>query len=207
MARLALTDRLLRTALVVLCLLGLAFLAADLPRGIEPGAIPSLLMLVAFLGVVTWVGVRADRLRWLRRRSSDPGSFAGRLAAAASLYRRLPRREMAAVFGFAIAENLAAVMGLLFLAAALEIDVAWITLGWIRSVVQAVTSLPVSISGLGVREGGMIVLLEPYGISGARAVALSFLMFGRGLLLGTVGGLLEARDHLTSGNRTHRDDR
>jgi uncharacterized membrane protein YbhN (UPF0104 family) len=193
--------------LVVLCVLGLAFLAADLPQGVEPGAIPSLLVLVAFLGVLTWVGVRADRLRWLQRRSSDSGSFAGRLAAATGLYRRLPRRKMAAVFGFAIAENIAAVLGVLFLAAALEIDVAWITLGWIRSVVQAVTSLPLSISGLGVREGGMIMLLEPYGISGARAVALSFLMLGRGLLLGMVGGLLEARDHLASGKTARHVDR
>ena len=193
--------------LVVMCLMGLAFLAADLPRGVEPGAIPSLLVLLAFLVVVTWVGVRADRLRWLRRRSSDAESFAGRLAAATSLYRRLPRRKVVAVFAFATAENIAGVLGVLFLAASLEIDVGWITLGWIRSVVQAVTSLPLSISGLGVREGGMIVLLEPHGISGAKAVALSFLMLGRSLLLGAVGGLLEARDQFASGNSARRNDR
>jgi uncharacterized protein (TIRG00374 family) len=193
--------------LVVLCLMGLVFLLADLPRGVERGSILSLLVLLTFLVVVTWIGFRADRLRWLRRRSSDTGSFAGRLAAATGLYRRLPRRKLAAVFAVATAEHTAGVFSLLFLAASLEVDVPWITLGWIRSVVQAVTSLPLSISGLGVREGGMIVLLEPYGVSGTQAVALSFLMLGRSLLQGAVGGLLEARDLRISRNPALPNDR
>jgi uncharacterized membrane protein YbhN (UPF0104 family) len=191
--------------LTVLCLMGLGFLLADLPRGVERGSIPSLVVLLAFLAVVIWVGLRADRIRWLRRRAASGEGFAGRLAAAAGLYRRMPRRRLAAVFAISTLENLAGLAGLLLLAASLEIEIAWITLGWIRSVVQAVTNLPLSISGLGVREGGMIVLLEPYGVSGAKAVALSFLMLARSLLLGAVGGLLEARDLVVSEAGAGRD--
>jgi len=60
-----------------------------------------------------------------------------------------------------------------------------------------VTNLPISISGLGVREGGLIMLLEPFGVSGATAVALSFLMLARSLLLGAIGATLEIQSALT----------
>ena len=72
------------------------------------------------------------------------------------------------------------------------------SIGWIRAVVQAVTNLPISISGFGLREGGLILLLEPFGVAGATAVALSFLMFGRGLLLGAIGAALEIQSALTA---------
>jgi uncharacterized protein (TIRG00374 family) len=191
--------------IIVLCLMGMVFLVADLPRGVHRGSIVSLLVLLVFLVVLTWIGTRADRLRWLRRKASDEDGFARRLASAAGLYRRLPRRRLGSAFAVATGENLAGVVVVLLLAASLEIHASWITLGWIRSVVQAVTALPLSISGLGIREGGMLLLLEPYGVSGAQAVALSFLMLGRTLLLGAVGGLLEAWDSLISKPTTRRD--
>lgn len=188
--------------LTVLCLMGLGFLLADLPRGVERGSIASLVVMLVFLAVVVWIGLRADRIRWLRRRASSTAGFASRLAAAAGSYRRLPRHKLAAVFAISTAENLVGLAGLMALAVSLDIEIAWITLGWVRSVVQAVTNLPLSISGLGIREGGMIVLLEPYGVSGVKAVALSFLMLARSLLLGAVGALLEARDLVVSETTT-----
>ena len=60
-----------------------------------------------------------------------------------------------------------------------------------------VLNLPISISGLGVRVGGLIILLDPFRLTDAAAVALSFLLLGRSLLLGVLGALLELRagDH------------
>ena len=64
--------------------------------------------------------------------------------------------------------------------------------------------LPLSFSGFGIREGGLILLLSPYGIPGAMAVALSFLLYLCRILVGVAGGLLEAKNVLLArgGGRT-----
>jgi hypothetical protein len=56
--------------------------------------------------------------------------------------------------------------------------------------------LPLSIGGVGVREGGMILLLRPYWVTPERAVALAFLLLGRDLIGISVGGWLELRPWL-----------
>jgi hypothetical protein len=54
--------------------------------------------------------------------------------------------------------------------------------------------IPISISGLGVREGALLFLLKPYGVWGEEALALSLIIFGiTVLLIGAIGGLLEGR--------------
>jgi hypothetical protein len=82
------------------------------------------------------------------------------------------------------------------LALGLHIDIHLIIVGWVRSLINIATMVPISFSGLGIREGGLIVLLKPYGVSGSEAVALSFLIYLGNLFLGFIGGLLEARKFL-----------
>ena len=87
-----------------------------------------------------------------------------------------------------------------FLAISLNIDISIINIGWVRSVINLLTTLPISFSGLGLREGGFIVLLKTYGVSGANAVTLSFLVFATTLFIGGIGGVLEAKN-LLSGSK------
>ena len=61
-----------------------------------------------------------------------------------------------------------------------------------------VLMLPISWSGLGVREGSLILLLRPYGVAPEDAVALSLLVFLRGTLGAICGGLLQARSFFLS---------
>ena len=76
-------------------------------------------------------------------------------------------------------------------------------IGWVRSVVLLIGMLPVALAGFGVREGSLIAALQPYGVTAAQAVALSFLLFGRDLLSAAVGGLAEARSFLRRPGRSH----
>jgi len=78
-------------------------------------------------------------------------------------------------------------------AQALGMIVDFSTIGWIRSLMNIVIMLPISFAGLGVREASYAVLLEPYGIPGSQAVALSLFAFVVHLALAVVGGLLEIR--------------
>jgi hypothetical protein len=52
------------------------------------------------------------------------------------------------------------------------------------------TLLPVSVGGMGVREGGMILFLAPLGIDSASALALAFLLFAVGAAVSLIGGCL-----------------
>ena len=77
----------------------------------------------------------------------------------------------------------------------LGLNVSLISLIWIRSLSLLIGMVPISFSGLGVRDGTLIYLLDPYGVPASSAVSLSFLLFGRMALAGALGGLLEARHH------------
>jgi uncharacterized membrane protein YbhN (UPF0104 family) len=59
--------------------------------------------------------------------------------------------------------------------------------------------LPISISGVGVREGGLAMLLAPSGVSSEQAVAIGLLWFLTTILSGLVGGALFMLDR----NPTH----
>jgi hypothetical protein len=87
---------------------------------------------------------------------------------------------------------------ILFLAHAVSAELTFVQIGWLRSAVVLVQLLPVSFSGLGVREGAIVLLLQPYGIEGALAVSLSLLLFGKNLFIGAIGGFLEVQSLIVS---------
>jgi len=182
--------------LAVLAALGVLFLILDVGAAYGP------VVLVGFVPLVLLVGLPAIA-RWplwrsLGRRVGD--NFLGQVLRAIGQYRHLSARQAAALTGLAALENLLGVAVVLLLAASIGVDVSFLALGWMRSVVQLLDALPLSILGLGVREASLLVLLEPYGIAGERALALAFLLLGRTLFLGLVGGLLEGIRVLAPGS-------
>ncbi|HET7585735.1 MAG TPA: lysylphosphatidylglycerol synthase transmembrane domain-containing protein [Gemmatimonadaceae bacterium] len=56
--------------------------------------------------------------------------------------------------------------------------------------VNVVAMLPITFSGIGVREGAWVVLLAPLGVSGADAVAFGVLYFLCYTIVGGIGGLI-----------------
>ena len=64
---------------------------------------------------------------------------------------------------------------------------------WARACYTLVLLLPITFAGLGAREGVLILLLQPYGVTGADAVALSFIQLGGTLILAILGGMYEFR--------------
>jgi uncharacterized protein (TIRG00374 family) len=79
------------------------------------------------------------------------------------------------------------------LAASLNLNLSLISVGWLRSAVILTTMIPISISGIGLREGAMMILLQYYGLTGDQAIAYSLLVFTTTVLAaGLLGGLFEA---------------
>ena len=98
----------------------------------------------------------------------------------------------AAVFAFA-AGLLTGIFSGLFLAWALGIEINFLNMGWIQAVVLLATQLPFAVAGgLGIREVTLVALLGTFGVSADLSLALSFLIFVRSILIGLLGGLIEA---------------
>jgi hypothetical protein len=79
-------------------------------------------------------------------------------------------------------------------ALSLKIQIPFNVFIWIVPIVSIVQSLPISISGIGVREGAFIFFLAQYEVPTSQALALSLIIFGIMIIGSLVGGLIELRD-------------
>jgi hypothetical protein len=75
----------------------------------------------------------------------------------------------------------------------LRISVSIIDWCWIFGVVTIILFFPISIGGIGVREGSFIGILGFMGVTSEKAIALSFSIFSLELLLGILGGILDCK--------------
>lgn len=184
-------ERLVAT--LTLCLVGIAFWLADPPARwpalvLMLGALAALLVLHAALFATTPLVARLrDSLgrRWPDRLTS--------LREALRQSRDLPRSIVVQMFALGILTHGLGVIAYGLVAGALDLDLSLATIAWTRSAAVLIAILPISVAGLGVREGAMVVLLAPYGITAADALTYALLAFATTILaVGLVGGLLEA---------------
>jgi len=77
-----------------------------------------------------------------------------------------------------------------FYARALGIPLGWGSLVIVVPAVLIVTSLPISVNGIGVREGSFVVLLGLMGVRPEQAFALSIMSYSGNLYLSLIGGAI-----------------
>lgn len=77
------------------------------------------------------------------------------------------------------------------IAKALKISVPLSFFFGIMPIVYISTILPVSLGGLGVREGILVYLLANVGVLASDAVALSFLIYINRVVIGSIGGIIQ----------------
>lgn len=197
--------------LITLVLIGVVFWAIDLPTG--PGRWIGLVMggmAVALVGAHLLLASPALSTA-LRRLIPGRGLewLKGRLAAKAKKlistvvdsYRLF--KDMVSVIGaFAMMRHALGILYFGLYALSLDIHLSFLTIGWIRVVLQVLLMLPISLSGLGVREGSLVILLQEYGVSASEAVALSLVIFLTTVLGNALGGLLEAKNVLLPGRES-----
>jgi uncharacterized protein (TIRG00374 family) len=93
----------------------------------------------------------------------------------------------------ALLMEVAQVLSVIFLAKASNIEVDPIYFFIFLPIIWLITTLPISISGLGVREGVFAFLFAQVGVLSSDAVALSLLYYSFRVVSGLVGGLLFLR--------------
>lgn len=190
-------DRVIAT--LALCLIGILFWLINLPS--ESGYIvlsmTILLSGLALLNIFLFTerfqissGITGKILAWIGR------LFVlvrlKKLIETFSRFKSLTLKSLFFILALSLTSQLLGVLVFYQLALSLGMDVSFVAIAWIRCAVVLITMVPITIAGLGLREGSLIFLLRPYGIPDDQAFALSILVFGiTVLLIGILGGMIE----------------
>jgi uncharacterized membrane protein YbhN (UPF0104 family) len=201
-----LLNRLIETSTVVFS--ALLFWLIDGMPGDERVMVPLFAALLLGLGATYLIGFNQATAEWFRaflsspRAAVVPAAVKQPLLTLVDAIRDLGHplgRSRAQVLSLSLVSHLLGILLFLFFARGLDIELSLYAAGYTRSMLLLAGMLPLSIGGFGVREGGMILLLRPYGVAAERAVALAFLLLGRDLIGICVGGWLELRSWLARG--------
>jgi uncharacterized protein (TIRG00374 family) len=147
--------------------------------------------LVLSVGTLVLLGViiaAAGSLQLGGRFSQREGlvRFIGAVHLGISRLRRHPAGTLG-ILGAAAVYQLSTVLTMYMATRALGLDVS---LGWALAFAPAVAIaqvLPISLNGLGLREGALVIFLGPLGVSAAQAVAVGLLLHASTLLISLLG--------------------
>lgn len=108
---------------------------------------------------------------------------------AISAFKNFPLLSFLSAFSAGILSVLCNVFSGVILAWAVGIEIGFFEMGWIQAIITIATQLPFAVAGgVGIREVTLVVLLGMYGVSGEKALALSFVILLRGFLIAIIGG-------------------
>ena len=151
-------------------------------------AIVSIIMFLASQAQQRMLGAALSRIPMARRLRDAILEVSASLAE----FGRHGNRHLLQFLSLCIVRNAFAVTAFVSFARALGIDVPFADLGWVRSAIDLLLILPISIAGLGVRDASLVALMTPLGVMSSTAIAFSFLLLGVTLLNAMIGGLVEA---------------
>ena len=190
--------------LIVLVSLGVIFWTFNAPREVKHCSIGIVLWIVLAGLFILYFSLFYGRIssvsEWILRRaklSIVPQTFRNKiktLLISRYRYQNLSWNLLARIFGFSLFGHLLGAFSFYLFLESLNIHILFFEIISIWSILILVMMMPISFSGLGVREGLLIIFLKPYGVSAAEAVALSLLLYLRTLFLGAIGGLFEVKN-------------
>jgi hypothetical protein len=141
----------------------------------------------------------ASVLLWLAAGAvmvSDGGILRSILARARSFtasmrdFVKYHRKEVVSVLIISFVTQMMIILENRILLAALGIEVPFVDMMFIIPLTFLVTLLPITIAGLGIREGAFIYFLQKYHYTAADAVAFSLLGYSLMLVMGLAGGIV-----------------
>ncbi|HXV37920.1 MAG TPA: lysylphosphatidylglycerol synthase transmembrane domain-containing protein [Myxococcota bacterium] len=188
-------DRVVAT--LALALVGACFWLLDAPPRAEVWLI-AMGVVVAALGVpIALVLAGARELLPAAVHRALPSQLARRverLIDELASWREMRAAAAAHIIALSLLAHLLGVAGFGALAAAIDMNAPLVSLGWIRSAMMLAAMLPISVAGIGVREGAALLTLPALGVAGPQAIGFSLLVFAvTTLAVGAIGGLAEAR--------------
>ena len=85
-----------------------------------------------------------------------------------------------------------------FVSRDMGIDLSFLAMMWMRSLISIAGMIPFTIAGLGVREAGYVAFGSLYGVEPQQALALAFVLLAVQLLIGLLGAGVEVWDSARS---------
>jgi len=142
------------------------------------GALVVLTVVVVVAASTRLGGRLADNEGWLR--------FVGAVHLGIDRFRRQPGAALG-VLSFSLAYQLLVVVAAWMGAHALGIHAGITVLLAFMPAVAMAQVLPISVGGLGLREGAFVLFLHPLGVSSSQAIALGLLVYGMNLAVSLLG--------------------
>jgi glycosyltransferase 2 family protein len=189
-------TRLLSTIITVV--VGLTCWALDPVARRHPAYGLGFAMLLLALCCGYWLAFHSRRshalAHWMAKHRWMPrllGEKAVKVLNSVGLFGELPARTLLSTLGLLVASELIGILSFYLISVATHLGLSAVSVGWVRAYVTLITLLPISIMGLGVRDGGLIVMLRTYGVAPTLAVTYSVLLLTRTVVLGLLGGACE----------------
>jgi len=189
-------DRVFAT--VALCVVGLFFWMLSIPEDSNLIVLSMIFILLGLTGFCILIFFDRDHrvIKWLLSLTNKVylSPKLNRFVESLSSLGRIPLRSLIFMIIISIISQLLNVLVFYLLLKSIDLNVPFVSIGWIRSVVVLVTMIPISISGMGLREGSFMLLLGAFGVSDNSAFAYSIIVFAvTRVLPGLLGGLFESR--------------
>jgi len=183
---------------IVLMLLGCVCLLAASPPSVSPMVPWILAVSLVFLLAVYSMLLNSGTTRLTLRIAEVLGlyrrpwfhSLVTRLIDSMQRFHLFPGRVRVGLWGLSLINHALGMLIYFLLAGAIGLDLSFTDCAWLRALLHLLFLMPLSVSGIGVRESALVVLLLPLGISSVQAVAYSFLLMAGLLLIAGIGGLL-----------------
>jgi uncharacterized protein (TIRG00374 family) len=188
-----LLDRIIAT--ITLCFIGIIFFLID--QTAESSSILKLMILIMSL-LLFIIGSLYISIQWLKLKKINKMLnliIFDKLNTIKTALKRIQNLSICILLAVCTLSFFAHLLGILtyyLILRAMGIDLSFVTITWIRSGIILVAMIPVSISGLGLREGTACFLMNSYGVIAKEAVAFSLLIFSTTVLIpGLLGGIWE----------------
>jgi glycosyltransferase 2 family protein len=105
-------------------------------------------------------------------------------------FHRYPRQSLVQAVGVSLVFTVTLILSQLLLGRAIGIDLGVAHYAVFVPVLSTLLLVPITIGGLGVREGGYVLLFGQAGVAQDQALALSLLTYAMALVSGIIGGVL-----------------
>ena len=151
-------------------------------------AITIFILLALFLGIIKigpdrWFTFSREKYSWKKKISILLGNF-----------RSLTLCMLFFIILLSFIAHLFDILGTFFLAKALNIEQSFSIFLLLMPIVYVLTILPISIGGIGMREGALTFFLVKAGVLASDAILLAFVIYFNRVLVGLVGGLIQLYD-------------
>ena len=152
--------------------------ATRLAVGLSMATLAALVGILAVAGSPRLGGRLAGHPSWLR--------FVGAVHLGIDRIRRHPGAALG-VLGVAFAYQLTIVTGAWAGSQVMGLHLGWTVMLAFIPVVAIAQVLPISVAGLGLREGVLVLLLQPLGVPAAKATALGLLLYAMNVVVSLLG--------------------